>query len=210
MLLTTFVYANQPQWDDDKINWTELDLAIYNMDNSNIVNYIHDNLEFLNEGRNATNTIEIAMRVNNEYAVYELLNSGIIFDLDELLIWACIFNSNVQIVMYLVDFGANINYVRANGYNCLMAATSFSSIEVMRYLIYNNIDVNIGRRLADGFTALTLAIYNMNFEKIEILLEAGASPCNINNTGETALNLAENLTKRLEIEQRERILSLFR
>ena len=195
ILFSNNIYAHQQAWDDDKSSWTDLQLAIYYGENNDIITQlINDNLESLNECRNGTNTIEMAIRLNNEFAVYKLLNSGVIFDLDELLIWACLVNSNIQIIEYLCNFGANVNYIRENGYNCLMAATSFSTIEIMQYLVVQNINVNLGRRSGDGATALTLAIYNFDYEKISLLLEAGANKNNINFNGETAYVFAERYT----------------
>ena len=210
LCLVNNIFADKSKWDDDKSGWSELQLAIYYKENDNVFQIINNNIELLNEGRNGTNAIEIAIRVNNEFAVYELLNRRLIFDLDELLIFACLANSNIQIIEYLCNFGANVNYVRENGYNCLMAATSFSSLEIMKYLLDQNIDVNIGRRFSDGYTALTLAIYNSAFEKILLLLGSGANTFNINNTGETAYDYAKSVTQRLEIEQKEKLLNLFR
>ena len=210
--LTNNVYGHQERWDYDKSNWPELLFIVYYGDNSNIVQLINKNIDCLNNrfGFFNISVLDVAIRVNNTNAVHELLMTKKIIGLDNYLIEACLFNSNIEIVKHLYEFGADINYIDENGYNSIMYAVSFGNKNIMEFLIRQNVDVNIGRRIGDGATALTLAIYNLDIEKIMILLEAGAETNNINNNGETAYIMAERITKKIDNEKKEQILNLLR
>ena len=153
--------------------------------------------------------MSVAIYSENEMAVYALLNSKKMGNINAYLNLACNFN-NIQIIKYLYEFGADVNYVDEKGYNCIMYATSFSTIDIMHYLIDKNVDVNIGRRLGDGATALILAIYVQDIDKINILLQAGANKNVVNVGCETPYEIAKRYSQRLDDNQRQRLLELLK
>jgi ankyrin repeat protein len=192
--------ADKDRWDDDKSNWSELMLAIYYKNNTKVRQLIHNNIDVLyNAGGTLDLTaMDIAIYQENDIALSELLKTGKIINKNKYLNLACNFN-NKQIIKYLCDFGADINYIDERGYNSIMYATSFSTIEIMNFLIEQNVDVNLGRRPGDGATALILAIYSSNIEKIEILLKAGADKNIKNNAGETIYDIAAKYLNRNQL-----------
>jgi ankyrin repeat protein len=205
-------YADKDRWDDDKSNWSELMLAIYHRNNRSVKQLINDNADLLFDESNGSfylNAVEVAIYAGNEIALQELLQTGKIIDLNRCLNLACNFN-NIQIIILLCEFGADVNYIDERGYNSIMYAASFSTIEVMNFLIKQNVDVNLGRRPVDGFTALMLAAHNLNIEKLMILLQAGANKETRNGNGERAYDIAESSSRRINKKQRDNILELLR
>ena len=216
ILLLLFLIINcnwrdRERWDDNRKNWSELMLAIYR-NNDNKVEQLINNVDILYNAGGSFNltAMSVAIFSENEKAVYQLLNSGKIDNLNKYLNLACNVSNNIQIIKYLCEFGADVNYLDENGYNSIMYATSFCSIEILNYLIEQNVDVNIGRQKNTGTTALMLAIYNNDIEKMNILLQAGANKNVVTNNGITLYEIADKYIHGLNINEKKNILELFR
>jgi ankyrin repeat protein len=98
-----------------------------------------------------------------------------------MLILAC-YRGNKEVAQFLIDNGADLNYVSKNG-TALMACVFKSEFELVDELISKktNIDLTDG----NGMTALMLAVQFTNVEMVKKLVIAGANKalkCNQNKT----------------------------
>ncbi|MGH9023915.1 MAG: ankyrin repeat domain-containing protein [Acidimicrobiia bacterium] len=100
-------------------------------------------------------------------------------------------DANFDLVLMLVDAGANIRSVDANGETALHHAAASGSRSVVGYLVAQGADVD--RPNLAGMTALHLAIGQGDVETVQCLLMLGANPNAVENTGSTAASmLAQN------------------
>lgn len=88
-----------------------------------------------------------------------------------MLILAC-YRGNHDVAKFLIENGANLNYVSING-TALMACVFKSEFELVDELISKktNVDLTDGK----GMTALMLAVQFTNVEMVKKLVKAGAS-----------------------------------
>jgi len=97
---------------------------------------------------------------------------------------------NVEIVRYLIDAGADINYTSSDGVSVLHKAALNGSVSTVKLLLERGAYVN--ERQVTGTTALMLAVTNGHNKIVEILLDAGADPNIKYESGRTALDYARN------------------
>ncbi len=90
-----------------------------------------------------------------------------------------------DIMLLLLERGADLNQRRGFGYTALMRAVQNNTIEVMQLLLEKGADPNIRNNY--GETAFILAVRAENIEVMQLLLEKGADPNVRNNYGNTAL-----------------------
>jgi ankyrin repeat protein len=101
------------------------------------------------------------------------------------LMWAAVEN-HAEVAKVLIEAGAEVNARSAGGvFTPFLFAVRGGRIEAARALLDAGADVNA--TLADGTSALTLAVMNAHFELAGQLLERGANP-NADAQGWTALH----------------------
>jgi len=96
---------------------------------------------------------------------------------------------NVEMVNFLIEHGADVNYQMPHGYSALSIASSVSSWgneEIVELLLEKGLDVN----KQDGFgcTPLFDATHYLNLAIVEVLLDKGADINIKNNSGNSVLS----------------------
>lgn len=95
---------------------------------------------------------------------------------------------NLEIVKYLVENGADVNYKCTNKATALILAIQDKRIDIVKYLLNNNANTNIqGER---GITALIIAFQEDNLEMAELFIKNGANVDLQLDNGFSALILA--------------------
>jgi ankyrin repeat protein len=93
----------------------------------------------------------------------------------------------------LLDAGAAVGHVQADGMTALHWATYHDDLEMAAHLVRAGADVKVANEF--GVSPLPLACVNGNAELIELLLNAGADPNTTQRGGETALMTAARTGK---------------
>ena len=108
------------------------------------------------------------------------------------LIWAAFYN-NTTLLNWLIDNGANINHQDSNGYSALHFIGKEQHYETAKILINKN--ANLELKDCNGNTALIDAIFNSkgNYKIVNLFIEYGANPDNVNNYQMTPRFLAESM-----------------
>jgi len=120
------------------------------------------------------------------------------------------FLGDLEVVLALLNVGADINAVNQNGNTPLLLAAQGNRLNIIRVLLDRGADINAPNQptrdnnglpqvAAPPFivTPLMYASYNSTLEIVQELLERGAN-VNINFNGNTALSLAQ-LVERLDV-----------
>jgi ankyrin repeat protein len=198
--LTTF--AHKDKWDDNKKDWTELMLSIYNGETEKYQKIIKQEVD-VNYATPSTNltALEVAVRRENETAVIALLKTNKIINIEKHLMTAC-GQRSVSNVNQLIKYGANPNDTVKNGYSVLMMAASHGSYEILETLLKQGADVKQTRKV-DGMTALMLAAYNGETKKVKLLLKYGANKYVKDLNGKTALYYIYQPSYNKKINDRE-------
>ncbi len=101
------------------------------------------------------------------------------------LMWAA-HEGHAEALALLLDAGADLDARSAGGeMNALLLAVRAGQIDAVRVLLERGADVD--QTLADGTSALVLAVTNAHYELAAVLLDAGADP-NADEQGWTALH----------------------
>jgi uncharacterized protein len=99
-------------------------------------------------------------------------------------------NGNAGEVRRLIDQGADVNQVSADGaYTPLIEAAYRNRQEVVELLLAHGAKVNVPS--ANGWTALMSAAWEGHTAIVRLLLGKGANRALKNSRGDTALSLAE-------------------
>jgi len=205
---TVPVFAHKARWDDNKINWSPLMLAIYNgqtkiftkliAQDSNL-NYCPDTSSYLH-----LTALNIAVRMDDEASVRALLTTKKIQHPESDLMEACSRNNssinNILIVEMLLKYGANPNDTLFNGYSVLMSAASFGTPEALECLLKHAASVKY-RRAIDGITPLMLAAFSGSPQKVKLLLDYGADKYILDKNGDSALSFVEQTYPSLKISE---------
>ena len=97
----------------------------------------------------------------------------------------------VDVVMFLVENGADVNLTDANGNTPLIFIIhKTGNLEIVKRLLTNGAVVNAQNRT--GETALMYAAWRGHLEIVQLLLEHSADASLKNRQGDTALTLAES------------------
>ncbi|KAG7376382.1 hypothetical protein PHYPSEUDO_013650 [Phytophthora pseudosyringae] len=94
-----------------------------------------------------------------------------------------------RVVQFLVEKGASVNAKAEYGDTPLILAAHYGHLEVVRYLVDKNADVNAGE---DGETPLLRAARQGHVEVVQYFVENGADMNPKNENGATALNVASS------------------
>ncbi|CRK86871.1 CLUMA_CG000696, isoform A [Clunio marinus] len=129
--------------------------------------------------------------VANKLPVVKLLvrlgaNMNSISDSGSTAVRSACFMTNVEVVEFLVEAGANFKLPNFNGGTCLI--NSVQSIELCNFLISKGADVNA--RDIQNKTALHYAIQEHRLETTQLLIEHGANPFTKSRYGDDALQTA--------------------
>ncbi len=108
---------------------------------------------------------------------------------------------NLNLVHFLVEHGADVNYPKKNRTTPLMCAILNDSLNIVQFLLtVPGIDLNA--RDYYGYTALMQAVNVKNFEMVKLLLQRpGVDVRTACNGGETAVSIASRPNGSLEILQ---------
>jgi ankyrin repeat protein len=183
-------------------------LAIYNGYNSKIDSLLTNgaDVNFL-PPKQKINALEVAIRRNIVFAVRILLEKSKIENPESYIMTAS-GQDSAKTVELLLKYGANVNDTLNNGYSVLMFASSFGSLSIVELLLKNGADVTQTRKV-DGITALMLATYNGDPEKVKLLLNSGANKLTKDKSGKAAYDYIARIPESSLIsEERKRQLVL--
>ena len=142
---------------------------------------------------------------NNDYmGVKKYLKDGA--DLEEtneggesVLACAVIARCDIELIMLLIDSGADIFDFDDEGVSIFDIAITYGSLEMVEYIVDKGIDVNTTQRRS-GFTALMASACYGRVEIAKILLEKGANQQARDMKGFTAIDFARKMNKKSVLE----------
>ncbi len=192
-IVTITSFAHKEKWDDNKKDWSELMVRIYNGQTEKSLKLTEAGVDLnsITPGVNSNwrlTALEVAIRKENEAAVSALLKSNRVENPKTYLMVAAGQKSRLNIEQ-LIQYGANPKDTTENGYSVLMMAASFGSFEVFDCLLRNGAPIEQTRKI-DGITALMLAAFNGEPKKVKVLLDNGADKSRKDKNGNTALYYA--------------------
>lgn len=194
IVLTSFgIFASKDKWDADKSDWSALMKAVYKGKHKKIERLIARGADVNYANKSGLTALLVAIRKQDTTAMKLLLETGRLLkdNADFYVTTACMYKSK-KIVELLVSNGYPVK-TDENNYTPLMAACSFGSAEIVKYLLNSiKIDPNTQRSI-DGITALMLATDKGEVEKVRLLLDAGANPGLKDKNGHTALTYADRI-----------------
>lgn len=194
------VFAHKDKWDDNRKDWSELMIAVYNGQATQFVKLIKQGVDVNFETKETHLTaLEVAIRKENEVAVNVLLETKKVKNVKPYLMIAC-GQHNAANVNQLIKYGASPNDTLSNGYSVLMAASSFGSCEVVEALLKQGAKTNQTRKV-DGMTALMFAAFNGDVKKVKLLLDYKADKYAKDTNGKTPLNYVDQIYERLNISE---------
>jgi ankyrin repeat protein len=198
---TLTVFAHKDRWDDNKKDWSELMVAIYNGKTDRFLQLIKQgaDVNFATKDNWNLTALGVAIRKENEVAVTALLETKKVKNVQSYLLTACELQ-NVSNVNQLIKYGANPNVTSSNGHSVLLSAASFGSCEIIETLLKQGAEINHKRKV-DGITALMLATFDGDVKKVKLLLSYGADKYLTDKNGKTALNYVEMIYERLNISE---------
>lgn len=100
-----------------------------------------------------------------------------------------------DLVMLLIESGADINDFDDEGVSILDMAITYDNIEIVKYLISQNIDVNDSRRRS-GFTPLMAAACYGRIEIAKLLIQNGADKSAVDQKGISVTDFARKMNKK--------------
>ena len=153
--------------------------------NSGIFNTISRGQNPLLEAVSKNNIDDVKSLLDN--GAYELINNRNI-DGNTALIIASI-KGNKNIVILLLDNGAEIDIKNNNGNTALMLASNYGHKDIVELLLDNGANYNIVNHGIQN-TALMMASNNGHADVVQLLLNKGSDPNKINEEGTTALMIA--------------------
>ena len=106
---------------------------------------------------------------------------------------------HINIVKYLINQGADVDQVEANGAAPIHQAVLNGHLEVVQYLIDSEAEFNKGIATADNQPVLHIAARIGHFNIFELLLRAGADPTLLTDDEMSALAFAKSDAARAEL-----------
>ena len=104
-----------------------------------------------------------------------------------------------DLVMLLIKSGADIEDFDEEGVSILDMAITYDNVEIVEYLISQNIDVNRTQRRS-GFTPLMAAACYGRVEVAKVLIENGADKDAIDTKGISVTDFARKMNKKSILE----------
>lgn len=129
-------------------------------------------------GNSDVTPLMYALKGQNYAIIPTLLNNGADVNAHDssgnsVLIYACRFKANADVIKMLIKYGANINARDNDWKSVLMYASQNDNVEILQILV--NAGANINAKMENGTTALTIAAQNNpNLNVVKFLLENGA------------------------------------
>ena len=137
----------------------------------------------------------------NEVKRLFALNPGIINELDRehdtAIMKACRDCNNINVVVFLLENGANINIRDTIDQTPLIIAAFNGCRDIVKMLL--DAGANIEHKNDQGENALISAVQEGHIDTVKLLLDAGADVNQSNTDGETALDLAIRLRQKKEL-----------
>ena len=140
----------------------------------------------------------------NEVKRLFVLNPGIINEKDRekdtAIMKACRDCNNINVVVFLLENGANINdkeYRDTIDQTPIIIASQNGCTDIVIMLLDTGADIH--HRNDQGENALISAVQEGNINVVKVLLDAGADVNQSNTDGETALDLAIRLRQKKEL-----------
>jgi ankyrin repeat protein len=198
-LVSSLCFSQKEKWDKNKEDWTPLMLAIYEGKNEEVSRLILQNVDVTYRKKHhwPLNALHIAIMSENIFAVKKLIKTDKFKEITFYLEMACDVN-NIEIVEFFIELGANVNEISENGHTILLSSCTSGSVEIVRCLLKNGAKINHQRKV-DGITALMLAAFNGNVEKVDILLEFGADKYLKDLNGDIAADYVDQIYPRKKI-----------
>jgi ankyrin repeat protein len=205
ILTTATAFANKEKWDDNKTEWSPLMLAIYNGESGKMMLMIMQgaDINYMTPGKATAwklTAMDVAIRKQDETAVEKLLSTNRIAKPGKYLITASELKS-AAIVEKLITHGASPNDTLENGYSPLIAAASLGSAEVLEILLRKMANP-LQTRKPDGMTALMMAAYNADVEKVRMLLNYKSEKYAKDANGHDAYYYVEHLHEHMDVNER--------
>lgn len=129
-------------------------------------------------GNSDISPVMYALKGGNFEVIQKLLDNGADVNAHDsagntVLIYACRFKADENIIKMLVKYGANVNARDNNWKSVLMYACQNDNVEILKILVQAGANVNA--KMEDGTTALIIAAQeNPNIEITKFLLDNGA------------------------------------
>ncbi len=146
------------------------------------------------------NTWIEALQHNNITEVNKLIENG--EDINDendsgesVLAYAIRSHCDFSLLMFLVENGADIYDFDNEGVSIFDAAITYNNLEMVRYFLSKEIDVNATTRRS-GFTPLMCAACYGRYEIAKILLEKGADKDASDLKGFSAIDFARKMNKK--------------
>ncbi len=141
---------------------------------------ILNNNDYLNAKKN----------IKNGVALDETDESG-----ESVLAYAIKSKCDTDLIMLLIDNGADIFDFDDEGVSILDMAITYDNIELVNYLIENGVDVNQTNRRS-GFTPLMAAVSYGRVEITKILLSKNVDQSSVDSKGFKAVDFAKKMKKK--------------
>ena len=142
---------------------------------------------------------------NNDFInIKKYIKSGAdINDINELgesvLACALRFKCDNELLMLLIDKGADIFEFDNEGVSIFDMAITYDNIEIVNFLIEKGIDINKTNRRG-GFTSLMAAACYGRVEIVRILIKQGANQNALDSKGFSAIDFARKMNKKSILE----------
>ena len=142
---------------------------------------------------------------NNDFInIKKYIKSGAdINDINELgesvLACALRFKCDNELLMLLIDKGADIFEFDNEGVSIFDMAITYDNIEIVNFLIEKGIDINKTNRRS-GFTSLMAAACYGRVEIVRILIKQGANQNALDSKGFSAIDFARKMNKKSILE----------
>ncbi len=173
-LFSSFI-SYKVRWDEIRDCWSPLMVAIYKNKIKKFEKLIKSKkgityVSICDKSDYELTPLEVAIRSENAYAVELLLKTRAYKNLDEYLLIASGYES-IRTVALIIQYGGNPNFVDENNHIIIMQATSFSTVKVLKTILsFSSQNINIQRN-KNSATALILASYAKDVDKVKLLLE---------------------------------------
>ncbi|WP_322971928.1 ankyrin repeat domain-containing protein [Faecalibacter sp. LW9] len=129
ILNSVVAFAHKEKWDENKVEWSPLMIAIYNSNNDKVREFIgqNTNINFITSGKHSNwrlTALDVAIYIDNEYAAELLLLTNKISKPERFLMTASK-QQSTNTVLLLLKYGANPNETLSNGLFCINERSKF-------------------------------------------------------------------------------------